>query len=195
LNESIRLYSFDLSDKDKEVVTRFLKASSSLSRIINSLIPENIEGEFSTVDALTAQIIDDKNAKFKNCKAMMEAPDIIQTGIIKAIGFLIIKKHKEAEKYPRLMEIREVINENQAVMSLAARGSKKGNHGDELMDAMEKNLSSRNVVMVKTDTFRSMAEIVCDKAFIENDPKAFNVIRALYIENKKALLALPVNNN
>jgi hypothetical protein len=171
---------------DSEIRDKFKSTLGGLTRTVKGLMPKQIEDKIESFNDLISSIVDDD--KFQQCATMKKYKQIVMTGIGQAVGFILIRTHEEIRKYADLMEIREVLDATQKTRQSVYRASHKGEHGKEVIAAVEEDGHARNKTTLKTDRFRDMARYIMDRALIHNDMAALKLLQGIYIEHQNILL-------
>ena len=157
---------FEMKKEERKLLTKKL---SGLSRVMAGIIPEQIDMKINNVSQFISYLFEKE--KIQKSAAYNVSPDTVIEGFGKAIAFLIIRDHHEAEAYPELMEMRKAIEATKQVHRATARGSHKGGNAEEIQDAVDEMIASKNIIMLTRNQFLPFLEIA-SKLSLLGDKKA-----------------------
>ena len=169
-------FKFENKQEEKTITPKL----SGFSRTLKGVIPNQIDNNFLNANDIITKIIE--TDKVKNSSAYKASHTTIESGLPLAIAFLIIRDHKETEKYPELMEMRKVIESVKMVQKYAAKGSHKGQFSNEMQTAISQAVSSQKVVMLTQEAFFPFFELATMQ-MLEGNEKAKQCLLT-YKENK-----------
>lgn len=182
---------FDFTGIKSETIKKFKGTLSGLSKVLNSLIPNQIDSKFTHPYELITRI--ENQEKFGLNPTIIKYRDIINKNLIRIIGFLIVKNHKECEEYPQLMKIREVIQAAQNTVREGCIGANKGPRAEETKDVVTQSISAQNCDIISKDVTKIIKGYLEIQMYEKNDPDAFKIMQLMYFEKKK-LLPIPKEN-
>ncbi len=182
-------YFKDCFEVPEDLSDRFDRLSSSLSRSIARLIPDKLDGAYTCGDELLKEIA--ARPQLAIAAAMKAMPEVILSGLGRVVAFLIIRKHPDIIKYPLLVEIREKIASLQKTRQAVIRGSKKGEHGQEIAKEIDNSLSAHNVAVLPLWKIYQVQKGLIEMAFGDGNEKSRHILQVLGLPEKPDQLQLP----
>jgi len=182
-------YFKDCFEVPENLSDQFDRLSSSLSRSISRIIPDKIDGAYVSGDELVREIA--ARPELALAAAMKAMPEIILAGLRPAVALLIIRKHPDIERYPQLVEVRDKIASLQKTRQAVIRGSKKGDHGQEIVKEVDNSLSSHNVAVLPLWKIYQVQKGLIELAFSDGNEKALQILQVLGLPEKTDRLQLP----
>jgi len=182
------------SEREKEF--REHKVASLSTLIIGKygiIKPDEIlSSRYSSSDELLAYIKSDK--RFPDREAVRYAPEIVETGMKKLIGFCIIKCLKEVEDFPVLMGMREVILACKTRNQVSIRGACKGGDVQKAAEADAVLFKALKIKLITHDLYIEVFELLSEMVLLDHavngSERAKNILKRLCQDNQKLLPAI-----
>ncbi len=130
------------------------------------------------------------NQKYTTRAAVKYAPDIVESGIEKLIGFYLVRDLDEVKDYPPLMEMRAVIIAAKTHQQVTIRGSYKGPNAQEAFESSVALLRASGVKIITHEFYTLLQDYLIARRYFENDKRVDVLLEQLAKDNQKFLPAV-----
>jgi hypothetical protein len=184
-------FSYHGVDKETEKIFRENKVAS-LTKLIKSVIPPDkiLSGKYPTADELVYEVksISKKGKnQYNDTAAVKYAPNIVESGIEKLIGFYIVRDLDETMAFSQLVEMREVILAVKNHQQVTIKACYKGPNAEASFESSMALLRAQGKRII-TDRFcLLMFEYLSNKLYIGKDKNAGKLLEELANDNQKLL--------
>ncbi len=180
-------------EREKKFREHKLGSLSSLIFGKHGVIKEDeiLSGKYSSSDELLAHIKSDK--RFPKREAVLFAPEIVETGIKKLIGFCLVKGLREIGSFPVLVEMQTIILACKIRSQVSIRGAHKGGDVQKVLEADAALFKAMKMKLITHDlyieTFELLSEMILLDGVKNGSERAKNILKRLCQDNQKLLPA------